>query len=345
MNGWNSTFRGLGRRLSSRGGEPVSRGAWSVFHSVKASAALAVKRRAPDTCSSDGRASGHLARGPVARAGFGLALAAVIGACQPTRESLTAGQIGCPPSEVVTNALSSSSGWNQSAETWLAECRGRRFVCTEVTTSSFDVDWIFTSSTDSVDSDVSCREELAPAASQATPDARPVAAATSAPPTGGAGFELGMSRTAAREACEAAEHQWEDDSGEQPSCTGPALALGFPAQVQLTFCAHGLCGIVVSHVPEEHWMQRFIGLRRTLETKYGAPSKQQMRVPSMCRTDEDFDRCAKDGTLRLSLSWQWPTAQRLRLSLGQTPRGTGENRVLLSYVQAAPVPSSSAAAF
>lgn len=284
--------------------------------------------------------------GPLARASFGLSLAAVLGACQPTLESLTAGHIGCPPSEVVTSRVGSSSGWNQSAESWVAECRGRRFVCTEVTTRSLDVDWLFTSSTDSVDSDVSCREELAPVASAATAGAMPAAPAlaTSAPPTGGAGFELGMSRMAAREVCEAAGHHWEDSSRKAPSCTGPAAALGFPAQVQLTFCQPGLCGISVSHVPEEHWMQRFMGLRRTLESKYGAPSKRQVHVPSMCRTAEDFDRCARDGTLRLSLSWQWPTGQRLRLSLGQSRRA-GENRVLLTYVHATSLPGSSAAAF
>jgi hypothetical protein len=281
-----------------------------------------------------------------ARAAGCLALAGALVACQPTRESLTAGHIGCPPNEVVTSEVGSSSGWNQSAETWIAECRGRRFVCSEVTTSSFDVDWIFTSSTDSVDSDVSCREELAPVASEVASERAAVAAAmaASAPPTGGAGFELGMSRTAAREACEAAEHRWHDDSSKHPSCTGPAVSLGFPAEVQLTFCKQGLCGISVSHVPQEHWMQRFMGLRRTLESKYGAPSRQQVRVPSMCRTEDEFDRCAEDGTLRLSVSWQWPTGQRLRLSLGQS-RTAGENRVLLTYVHAAPLPSSSAAAF
>ena len=346
MDGWNGKWAELVLLARRLGGAPPSRGTWSGFHSVKTRALSAVQQDGARACSTDVRHRPRVLTGRGARGLLGLALGGTLCGCQPTRESLTAGHIGCPPSEVVTTGVSSSSGWNQSAETWMAECRGRRFVCTEVTTSSFDGDWLFTSSTDSVDSDVSCREELAPVASQAAADTTPVAPAmaTSAPPTGGAGFELGMSRTAAREVCEAADHHWEDDSSRQPSCTGPAAALGFPAEVQLTFCKPGLCGISVSHVPEEHWMQRFMGLRRTLETKYGAPSKQQVRVPSMCRTDEDFDRCARDGTLRLSLSWQWPTGQRMRLSLGQSPHA-GENRVLLTYVHAAPLPSANAAAF
>jgi hypothetical protein len=271
---------------------------------------------------------------------------AVVGACQPTRESLTAGHIGCPPNEVTTSAAGSSTGWNQSAETWVAECRGRRFICTEVTTSSFDIDWLFTDSTDSVDSDVSCREEIPSSVTVARADVRSEAV-RSAPPIGGGGFELGSSRSAARQRCEAAGHRWEEGPGEHTSCTGAAAPLGFAAPVELTFCRHGLCGISISHAPEEHWMLDFASLRRTLTAKYGSPSAKQMHVPSMCRTDEEFDGCARDGTLRLFLSWQWPTGQRLRLSLGR-PRSQGsdgESRVQLTYVQPAPVSALNDTAF
>jgi hypothetical protein len=80
--------------------------------------------------------------------------------CAPSREALTAGEVGCPPSELSVHDEESSSGWAQSADTWIAECRGRRFVCTEVVTSGIDYSWLFSDSVDSRDSDVSCHEEL-----------------------------------------------------------------------------------------------------------------------------------------------------------------------------------------
>lgn len=266
--------------------------------------------------------------------------------CHPSRESLTAGQIGCPPSEVSTFGASASGGWNQIAETWTAECRGRRFVCSEVTTSSWDLDWLFSDSTSSVDSDVSCREELSN--TEATAASRPPAGArvaSSVPPSGGAGFELGASRATARQRCESAAHRWEGEDGEHASCSGTASELGFAATTELTFCRESVCGVTLSHTPEAHWMRPFTDLDAMLTAKYGPASKRRVLVPSMCRTDEQFDRCARDGTLALSVSWHWPTGQRLRLSLGKASRLTGESAVRLTYVKAPSAARLNASAF
>lgn len=104
-------------------------------------------------------------RGPAHRqhgfaAAIVLALGSLVFGCAPSREALTAGEVGCPPSELSVHDEDSSSGWAQSADTWIAECRGRRFVCTEVVTSGVDFGWLFSDSVDSRDSDVSCHEEL-----------------------------------------------------------------------------------------------------------------------------------------------------------------------------------------
>jgi hypothetical protein len=275
-----------------------------------------------------------------------LVLGASFAGCVPSRESLTAGQIGCPPNEVSTFGASASGGWNQSAETWFAECRGKRFVCSEITTSSWDLDWLFTDSTSSVDSDVSCREELSASAATAasTPRAE-VRVASSTPPSGGAGFELGVSRATARERCESAAHLWEEEDGPHASCSGTATALGFAATARLTFCRERLCGVTVSHTPEAHWMRPFTELDATLTAKYGPASKRKVIVPTMCRTDEQFDRCARDGALALSVSWQWPTGQRLRLSLGKASPHTGGSAVRLTYVKAPAAVGLNASAF
>jgi hypothetical protein len=323
-------FRGDRPRMPRDGDEIGSGPPWSAFHSVNGLAPPEYGSRR-SACAGRARANreklGHWLRR--------VALAATLVGCLPSRESLTAGQIGCPPSEVSTSNPSSSGGWNQTAETWTAECRGRRFVCSEITTSSFDLDWLFSDATDSVDSDVSCREELSTTDARALSNPRSDAprAAGSVPPIGGAGFELGVSRAAARQRCEGAAHHWEAIDARQASCSGTATSLGFPATTRLAFCGADVCGITVSHTPTAHWIQPFSALQTTLTAKYGTASKRQLRIPSMCRTDEQFDRCALDGTLALSVSWQWPTGQRLRLSLGKASPHVGESAVRLTYVK------------
>jgi hypothetical protein len=253
--------------------------------------------------------------------------------CRASRESLTAGHIGCRPSEVSTYDAGSSSGWSQSAETWIAECRGRRFVCSEVTTSSFDIDWSFTDAVDSVDSDVSCREELGEShAAVAREERAGLLLSTSAPPAAGGGFELGMDRAAARGRCEAAGHAWRDMEGPEATCSGTATAVGFAASAKLTFCKGSLCTIAISHTPSANWARSFSELKASLTTKYGKAGERQLRIPSMCRADEQFDRCARDGALNLAVSWKWPNGQRLRLSLGRPSPHAGLAEVRLTYV-------------
>jgi hypothetical protein len=319
------------RPLMPKGwGEIVSALAWSAFHSVNG---LAYRSRR-SACAGGARTNPE-ELGRWARRVPLVALVATLVGCVPSRESLTAGQIGCPPSEVSTSNPSSSTGWNQSATTWTAECRGRRFVCSEVTTSSFDLDRLFTDATDSVDSDISCREELSTTNAMALSSPRSAAtvAASSMPPIGGAGFELGLSHSVARQRCESAGHRWDAIDAGHAACSGTAASLGFPATTRLAFCEADLCAITVTHSPAAHWLEPFTALQRTLTAKYGTASKRRLRIPPMCRTDEQFDRCALDGTLDLSMSWQWPAGQRLRLSLGRASPHAGESAVRLTYVK------------
>jgi hypothetical protein len=54
------------------------------------------------------------------------ALVCVFGCANLT--SISSGQIGCPPEEI--RIMEEESGW--VSRTWVAECRGRRFYCAEV---------------------------------------------------------------------------------------------------------------------------------------------------------------------------------------------------------------------
>lgn len=240
---------------------------------------------------------------------------------------MTAGEVGCRPSELSVHDEASSSGWGQSADTWVAECRGRRFICTEVVTSSLDFGWLFSDSVDSRDSDVSCHEELvAPAVEAAAREAPP--ALHTAPPSGGAGFELGSARPKVRERCEASGHAFRDE-GKHALCSGAAAPLGFEASTQLTFCKDALCGITIARVPDAAWAEAFRGLDSRLTEKYGPASVRRVRVPSMCRTEPEFDRCALDGALDFEVRWQWPHGERLRLLLGRSSaKGAGALRLM-----------------
>ena len=257
------------------------------------------------------------------------ALGSLLFACAPTREAMTAGEIGCRPGELSVHDEASSVGWAQSADTWVAECRGRRFICTEVTTSSVDFGWLFDDSVDSRDSDVSCHEELSSAPLKVEAREAPLEP-RSEPPIGGAGFELGSARQATRERCESNGHAFRDE-GAQTFCSGAAAPLGFEASTQLTFCGDVLCGITISQVPKSGWATAFKDLDARLTDKYGPATVRRVRVPSICRTTQQFDRCALDGALDFEVRWQWPRGERLRLVLDR-PATSDAASLRLVYV-------------
>jgi hypothetical protein len=230
--------------------------------------------------------------------------------------------------------LSSSTGFSQSAETWLAECRGRRFICTEVVTSSFDIDWLFTDSVDSHDSDVSCHEELAAEPQELTLKARETPLSPqSPPPSGAAGFTFGSVRAETRERCESSHSTWREGEGASSFCSGTATPVGFDASTQLTFCNDTLCGITLEHVPAATWATAFSELDGSLTEKYGPATVRRVRVPTLCRTNEQFDRCAADGALDFEVRWQWPRGERLRLLLGKSRAADGIAALRLMYVK------------
>ena len=264
-----------------------------------------------------------------------ISLAATLVACAPSRQALTAGEVGCPPGELSVHDIDSSVGFSQSAETWLAECRGRRFICTEVMTSSFDIGWLFNDSVDSRDSDVSCHEEISAAPGELTLKARETPLSPlGEPPSGAAGFVFGSDRAATRARCEASQHSWRDEEGTSSSfCSGPAAPLGFEATTQLTFCNDALCGITLEYVPRATWATAFSELDSSLGEKYGPAGLRQLRVPTICRTDAQFDRCAQDGALDFEVRWQWPRGERLRLLLGKSRAADGIAALRIMYVK------------
>lgn len=70
--------------------------------------------------------------------------ALLVSACASHSAALTSGQIGCPTEEL--KITSQDVGW--STKTWTAECRGKTFYCTYMTSYNLG-------------SGVQCKEEMA----------------------------------------------------------------------------------------------------------------------------------------------------------------------------------------
>ena len=81
-------------------------------------------------------------------------------------------------------------------------------------------------------------------------------------------------------------------------------------------------------MPPEAWAAAFKDLDTRLTEKYGPASVRQVRVPTMCRTPQQFDACATDGALDFEVRWQWPRGERLRLLLDRPPSGGAALRLM-----------------
>jgi hypothetical protein len=239
---------------------------------------------------------------------------------------MSAGQIGCAPSEITVSGEESSTGFAQSSATWIAECDGRTYVCTEVLTAGEK----------SSQSQVSCKEEGSSDSERASAStsAAPAAAAKKAePPAGAAGFELGATLESSQKACEGAGNTWEVAEA-RATCSGPATKLGFDATVALDMCGDRVCKITIAHTPEAKWITAFVELKTKLIEKYGAPMDSGSTVPVNCRSDQQIVGCFNQG-LRLYFHWSWKTAETLKLTAGKPEKGEGSVAIRLEYARPA----------
>ena len=247
----------------------------------------------------------------------------VLGAlsCRPPAATVSSGQIGCDPSSISISNQDVSSGFGESTETWIAECEGKRFYCSRLTTSGGKYS--------AGSAQVSCKEALSDAAAPASATGAAPAIERGAAPLGAAGFNFGAELTEARQACEAAGNKWQA-RGVDYDCSGPASSLGFDADVVLRVCTGKICGISLSHRPKANWIG-FVGdLKDRLVDKYGAPDKAEDMVTRDCKDEAAFAACLDAGTLTLRFDWRWPTGQRVALVVGQL-RGAQAASVLIEY--------------
>jgi hypothetical protein len=250
---------------------------------------------------------------------IGLVTTVFLGGCVPSMEAKSAGEIGCTPEDIVISNEKDHFGLIQSGKTWMAECQGRTYVCSQINESGNDkdiFDALFASE------QVSCHE--APESPQAERNRRAEEAVLaeranrppSTAPSGAAGFLFGETPEMAAQRCEAAGQTWRSDAGNS-ACSGPAASLGIAARVALQFCDGRTCSIMIEHVPSTNWSQSSVSLKANLQAKYGLAQESNGNVPEACRSERAFMRCLESRQVRLSYTWRWAGGESLDMSVGK----------------------------
>jgi len=253
--------------------------------------------------------------------------------CRPSMEARSAGEVGCSPDEITISDDRYHFGLVQTGESWVVDCRGRTFVCSQLNETGRDDNFLGSlfaadevSCTEQPESPQEVRNREAYAAAQRRAATVPSAAA----PIGGAGFEFGWSADEARRACEAAGNQWTPAGAELGQCSGPARPLGISGGVSLRFCDDEACGISFDHHPTSAWSSSVAALKTKLEGKYGAPSGRPAGIPENCRSEGAFVGCLERRELELRYGWTWPSGERIDMRVGK-PDGEGRASIRLSY--------------
>ena len=249
-----------------------------------------------------------------------LGLVGLASACTASRQAKTAGAIGCPAAEITIGEVDRQMGWNQSSKTWPAECRGRKFMCTEVITSG---------GTNAQSSQITCAEELAPASTSETVAASAPAATAAATaqtstaasekvkaPDKVAGFERGSSLETVQSVCSAAGQEFQA-AGKQATCSGTGEDLGFAASTAFEFCDDELCGLQLeaAGTAPAKLVSNLKTLKQALVNRYGEPQSNEVRYPQSCQGDA-LAKCLAEGQAYFEYSWTWKSGEAIKLKLG-----------------------------
>jgi hypothetical protein len=200
-----------------------------------------------------------------------LVLASLAAGCfvAPSLQGLSAGRVGCAPSDITISAENDQSG----SRTWIATCGDRSYQCsnTSIPTSAVAV-----SSTGQVgtafgsQSDIACAplgggspSGSSRSGAKGTPGGKEERAGDTAgtegwqplldPPDSAGGFMLGSDPQAASKLCTEAGKAWEESGESLSRCSGTPVDLGFRASSRLKFCDGSLCGSRWSS-PSKTWI-------------------------------------------------------------------------------------------
>ncbi|MEP7053098.1 MAG: hypothetical protein ABJB12_22220 [Pseudomonadota bacterium] len=240
------------------------------------------------------------------------------------------GQVGCAQDQITISDDSMSPG----VRTWTAECGGRRYFCSAVSTGNSS-------------SQVNCAEERGPKVAAATPSADtgtragakppPVPEVSKEAPKGAAGFLFGATSEEASTVCINAGYEWKAGPVDHFSCSGTPGSIGFPATATVRFCADKLCAVALQVNAAKQWMSAYAKLSETLTQKYGTPATIDGSLGTNCQTEAELESCVMSGNTSLQRVWKWGASN--HVSLGLTA-GSDAPRLDLLYIHKSTVPVS-----
>lgn len=264
-----------------------------------------------------------------------LSVAVLAVGCFPSRETLSANEVGCSADEVAISEAPVHEGVLEAGERWTAECHGRTYSCSqghaEQQLLAHEANPLALVVTDQVTCQEVAESPQELENSRARQEARLRAAARQSQqaPQGAAGFEFGLSSEQSQQRCEAAGRAWSLAS-EGGRCSGTAADIGTSAQVGVGFCEGQACTITVEQRPADRWATRAVRLKAQLESKYGVAQSNSGRIPEDCRSDSSFGDCLQTRDLRLSYGWRWSSGETLSLEIGKAENET-EPAIRLRY--------------
>lgn len=247
-----------------------------------------------------------------------LFLSSILG-CMPSKEARSAGEVGCSPDEIMISEDRYHFGLVQSSQTWVATCRGRSFICSQLNETDDDdgLGHLLAAKRVSCTEEAPSPQEVRNKEMYAEAQRRAMMPPRSPPPEGAAGFEFGASAERVRLACEAAGHEWNAVGAENGWCSGPAKDLGMPVSVALRFCKDRACRISLEHRPSSKWSSKVAMLKASLVSKYGDPKQRTPLIPEKCRGEVQFEQCLETRELTLRYEWAWPTGALIEMNVGK----------------------------
>jgi hypothetical protein len=256
----------------------------------------------------------------------------LVGGCGPNLAAASAGQIGCPASDI--KITDDNPGWG--TRTWTATCAGRTYQCSYAQTGI-----VTGRNVSGYSGQFSCAPE------QSTASGAPVRTSggadtrkrTTTPPLGTGGFAFGRVVEEVRSACTDAGSEWTEGAQNQFSCSGTASDIGISASTRLTFRGEKLDVVVLVLAPSETVVDTFAKLDDTLTKKYGKADRRERDIPRECEGGKEaFASCLSDGKLRLAVHWHWQSGESIELSLGKD-QGDGAPTVKVRYGRSTEAPS------
>jgi hypothetical protein len=144
--------------------------------------------------------------------------------------------------------------------------------------------------------------------------------ATTPPPAGAAGFELGAAVDAASRACSDAGKSWKELRKDGYACSGTPGSVGFAAAVELEARNGAICVVKVIAEPGARitdLVNRYAELRESLKKRYGAVFEAATTGMDGSCAGAALDVCFEDGRASASSKWTWRTGHALELSIGK----------------------------